>query len=109
MKVCFASRAQRVMVKATQKSDLPWSAIFSVIVYFALMANLFLFWEMHFSKENEKIHLSGPIYAYLKANLLRGKAKKIHARYPFLGGWYLPATRAVCFIFAGGVLASGRW
>ena len=30
--VCFDSRAQRLMVKTTQKSDLPWSAIFSLIV-----------------------------------------------------------------------------
>ena len=31
--VCFSSGAQRLMVKTTQKSDLPWSTIFSVIVY----------------------------------------------------------------------------
>ena len=31
--VCFNSSTQRLMVKTTQKSDLPWSAIFSVIVY----------------------------------------------------------------------------
>ena len=30
--------------------------------------------------------------------------KKINAR-----GWYLPATRAICFIFAGRVLAGGHW
>ena len=29
--VYFNSSAQRLMVKTTQKSDLPWSAIFSVI------------------------------------------------------------------------------
>ena len=31
--VCFNSSAQRLMVKTTQKSDIPWSAIFSVIAY----------------------------------------------------------------------------
>ena len=53
-----------------------------------------------------------------------GKAKaKIHAMYPFLGGgtyqrpvlcthfwgWYLPATHAIYFIFAGEVTARGCW
>ena len=32
--VRFNSIAQRLMVKTTQKLDLSWSAIFSVIVYF---------------------------------------------------------------------------
>ena len=32
--VCFNSSGQRLMVKTTQKSDLPCSAIFSVIVNF---------------------------------------------------------------------------
>ena len=31
---CFNSSAQRLMVKTKQTSDLPWSAIFCVIVYF---------------------------------------------------------------------------
>ena len=31
--VCFDSRAQKLMVKPSQKSDLPWSAIFRLIVY----------------------------------------------------------------------------
>ena len=40
---CFNSSAQGFMVKTTQKSDLPWSAIFIVIVYaLSLVVDVFL-------------------------------------------------------------------
>ena len=40
---CFNSSAEGFMVKTTQKSDLPWSAIFSVIVYaLSLVVDVFL-------------------------------------------------------------------
>ena len=39
----------------------------------------------------------------------RGKAKKNSCQVPIFRGWYLPAIRATCFIFAGAVLAGGRW
>ena len=42
--VCFDSRAQRLVVKTTQKSDLPWSAIFSVMVLMKIgKHDLFIF------------------------------------------------------------------
>ena len=42
--------------------------------------------------------------------IIRGKAKrKIHARYPFLGGGTYQPPRAICFIFPGRVPASGHW
>ena len=36
IKVSYSSSAERLMVKTTSESDLPWSAIFSVIVYWLL-------------------------------------------------------------------------
>ena len=36
--VCFNSSAQKFMAKTTQKSDHPWSAIFSAIVYCHIFA-----------------------------------------------------------------------
>ena len=36
--VCFDSSAQRLMVKTTHKSDLPWSTIFSITAYYCVGA-----------------------------------------------------------------------
>ena len=43
---CFNLSAQRLMVKTTQKSDLPWSAIFSLIVYNDSAVAILLFYSI---------------------------------------------------------------
>ena len=52
--VCLNLSAQRLIAKTTQKSDLPWSAIFSVIVYSAA-ANYQLRKDISMQKEMKGI------------------------------------------------------
>ena len=69
--VCFDSRVQRLMVKTTQKPDLPWSAILSVIVC----------WEM------TAISISAPPRVFTIFHLMWKRVNRRFANWKLLEAW----------------------